>query len=411
MFALVLNVFAESGYELWMRYNKIDDKVVEIEYNKSLKNILINFTLRSLNVASVELNQAITGLLSLKPDNNNTLVDGTIIVGTLASSDIIRNLNISAEIAKTGDEGFLIKSTVINGKSCIVITSNRGIGALYGSFHFIRLLQTYQPISKLNTLEVPKLKSDYTSEELAKYWIKMAFTHDETFIKVISKMMLQSRETAVDMRGALGLNHIMNYATHYGPGPWYKDKRWDAIEYHRADEFGLGVNRTATGSNVAGQYAPEVARLFSKPETCPEMFLLYFNHVSWDYKMPSGRNLWEELLYHYYNRKVDGIPAMNFDWWNYGGILRDVFMIETPTTYISDYKVQLKKSSPDLIQGYVKLEGATAAQLVEIAIPELKIELKLTTNKNGLAAFEMKSKPALWEPCNPKLYKVAITTN
>ena len=111
------------------------------------------------------------------------------------------------------------------------------------------------------------------------------------------------------------------------------------------------------------------------------------------------------------NRKVDGIPAMNFDWWNYGGILRDVFMIETPTTYISDYKIQLKKNTPDLIQGYVKLKGTTTAQTVEIAIPELKIKQKLITTENGLATFEIKSKPVLWEPMNPKLYKITVTTN
>ena len=111
------------------------------------------------------------------------------------------------------------------------------------------------------------------------------------------------------------------------------------------------------------------------------------------------------------NRKVDGIPAMNFDWWNYGGILRDVFLIETPTTYISDYQIQLKKNTPDLIQGYVKLEGATITQTLELAIPELKIKQKLTTDENGLAVFEIKSKPVLWEPSNPKLYKVTVSTN
>ncbi|MDD5053138.1 MAG: alpha-glucuronidase family glycosyl hydrolase [Sulfuricurvum sp.] len=633
MITVALNVFAESGYELWMRYNKIDDKVVEIEYKKALKNILISSTQPTLNAANAELNLAITGLLGMKPSNDNTLVDGTIIIGTPANSDIIRDLNIASDIAKTGEEGYVIKSTFINGKSCTVIAANHEIGALYGTFHFIRLLQTFQSISNLNILEFPKLKyrilnhwdnlngtiergyagytlwdwqrlpmyvdqrmidyaranasvgingtvlnnvnasgkslskeylikaaalanafrpygikvyltarfsapieigylktadpldstvrkwwkdkadeiysyipdfggflvkansegqpgpqdynrthadganmmaealaphggivmwrafvyennrhtdragsgyiefiklngkfnknvfvqpkngaidfqprepfhplfgqmpdtplmpefqitqeylgystnlvylaplfketlesdtytkgkgttvtnviedyqrthgmsgiaavpnigtdinwtghvfgqanwfafgmlawnPDYTSEKIAKDWIKMTFSHDETFIKVISNMMMQSRETAVDMRGALGLNHIMNYATHYGPGPWYKNLKWDAIEYHRADEFGLGVNRTATGSNVAGQYAPEVAKLFSNPETCPQKFLLYFNHVSWDYKMPSGRNLWEELVYHYY-KSVEDVKQMEKIW-------------------------------------------------------------------------------------------------
>ncbi len=111
------------------------------------------------------------------------------------------------------------------------------------------------------------------------------------------------------------------------------------------------------------------------------------------------------------NRKVDGIPAMNFDWWNYGGILRDVFFVETPSTYISDYKIQLKKNSSDLIQGYVKLDAAISTQSVELAIPELKIKQKLTTDEKGLVRFEIKTKPILWEPSNPKLYGVTLSTD
>jgi len=111
------------------------------------------------------------------------------------------------------------------------------------------------------------------------------------------------------------------------------------------------------------------------------------------------------------NRKVDFIPAMNFDWWNYGGITRDVFLIETPNVYINDYKVQLKKGAQNIIAGYVKLEGATAVQNVEVLIPELKIRKKLTTDINGLATFEITAKPLLWEPATPKLYDVKILSD
>ncbi len=111
------------------------------------------------------------------------------------------------------------------------------------------------------------------------------------------------------------------------------------------------------------------------------------------------------------NRRVDYIPAMNFDWWNYGGITRDVFLIETPNMYINDYTVQLKKGTKNIIAGTVKLEGATAQQNVEIRIPELKIRKKLTTDSTGLAIFEIAAKPQLWEPASPKLYDVTFTTD
>jgi len=109
-------------------------------------------------------------------------------------------------------------------------------------------------------------------------------------------------------------------------------------------------------------------------------------------------------------REVDRIPAMNFDWWNYGGILRDVFFIETPEVFISDYKVQLKKGQQQVISGYVKLEGATSPQQTTLSIPELKIKRQLTTDENGFASFEIKAKPQLWSPESPKMYTAQIST-
>lgn len=108
------------------------------------------------------------------------------------------------------------------------------------------------------------------------------------------------------------------------------------------------------------------------------------------------------------NRSREYIPALNFDWWNYGGITRDVFLIETPNVYVGDYLIQLKKGTQNTIAGYVKLAGATAAQNVEVLIPELKIRKKLTTDSVGFATFEIAAKPQLWEPASPKLYDVRI---
>ncbi len=111
------------------------------------------------------------------------------------------------------------------------------------------------------------------------------------------------------------------------------------------------------------------------------------------------------------NRRVDGIPAMNFDWWNYGGITRDVLFVETPAIYVSDYKLQLKAHSENKLAGYVKLEGAKAAEQVEILIPELKVSTKTSSDAQGLATFEITAKPQLWYPAKPKLYDVKLIAN
>lgn len=109
-------------------------------------------------------------------------------------------------------------------------------------------------------------------------------------------------------------------------------------------------------------------------------------------------------------RNKDNIPAMRFDWWNYGGITRDVMLVRTPTTYIQDYKVQLKKGSKNLIAGYIQLAGASSTQQIELSIPELKIKKTVSTNDQGYAAFEFAAKPVLWSPETPKLYTVSFKT-
>ena len=83
--------------------------------------------------------------------------------------------------------------------------------------------------------------------------------------------------------------------------------------YHQADVEGLGANRGPTGSKATETYAPELATLWGDPDTCPEKFLLWFNHVAWERKMKSGRTLWDELAL-YYQAGVDGVRSMQHEW-------------------------------------------------------------------------------------------------
>jgi beta-glucuronidase len=107
-------------------------------------------------------------------------------------------------------------------------------------------------------------------------------------------------------------------------------------------------------------------------------------------------------------RKSNGIPGNGFDWLNYGGITRDVSLIETNDSYIKEYNIQLKKHSINEILGWVKIDGTTSPQTVTVSIPELKLECKSKTNSLGLAPVAFKSKFTLWTPENPKLYQVIV---
>jgi beta-glucuronidase len=107
-------------------------------------------------------------------------------------------------------------------------------------------------------------------------------------------------------------------------------------------------------------------------------------------------------------RLPDAIPTMMSDWWNYGGITRRVLLIEEESTFVRDYKVQLKKDSMDRIAGWVQLDGTDAEQSVTVSIPEAGIEMTVKTDTNGYAAFEVDADLALWSPQNPKLYRVNL---
>lgn len=111
-------------------------------------------------------------------------------------------------------------------------------------------------------------------------------------------------------------------------------------------------------------------------------------------------------------RKREGVPTLNTDWWNYGGITREVSIIEVPGTFIEDYLVQLKKGTNDEIAGYVQLNGATTTEKIKIEIPELKITVEGKTDPTGKAEFSIKNKKIVfWSPENPKLYDVIISCN
>ena len=155
-----------------------------------------------------------------------------------------------------------------------------------------------------------------TSEEIADEWIRMTFNNDEVTINTIKDIMMNSREIMVNYMTPLGLHHIMGWDNHYGPGPWVKDKHradWTAVYYHRADSSGIGFDRTASGSNAVAQYSETLAKKYSSLETCPEKFLLWFHRVSWDYKTKSGRTLWDELCYRYYEG-ADSAKWMVKEW-------------------------------------------------------------------------------------------------
>lgn len=111
-------------------------------------------------------------------------------------------------------------------------------------------------------------------------------------------------------------------------------------------------------------------------------------------------------------RGLEKVPTINTDWWNYGGLTRNVDIVEVGSTFIQDYYIQLSPDDPSMIELRITLDGLEkAGQTISIEIPEANISTTLTTNKQGVAeAYIAAKKLDLWSPEHPNLYDVSLHT-
>ncbi|WP_229506982.1 alpha-glucuronidase family glycosyl hydrolase [Pseudoduganella rivuli] len=151
---------------------------------------------------------------------------------------------------------------------------------------------------------------------IADEWAAQTFSRDTAVRGAVTGMMMVSREAVVNYMTPLGLHHMMGTGHHHGPAPWVDNLErpdWNPVYYHRTARDGIGFDRTATGSNAIAQYAPALAAQLADPRTTPEQVLLWFHHLPWDYRMASGRTLWQELISHY-DRGVRQARDMQAQW-------------------------------------------------------------------------------------------------
>jgi len=112
-------------------------------------------------------------------------------------------------------------------------------------------------------------------------------------------------------------------------------------------------------------------------------------------------------------RGLEKVPTINTDWWNYGGLTRDVTIVEVGSTFIQDYYIQLADNDQKTIDVSVILNGSEKAnQTVTLEIPELNINTKCTSDKQGIAKTTIAVKNLkLWSPESPYLYEVKVVHN
>jgi alpha-glucuronidase len=155
-----------------------------------------------------------------------------------------------------------------------------------------------------------------SSETIADEWLRQTYNSSQAFVDILEPMLITSREAVVNYMNPYGLHHLFDTGHHYGPGPWVSElsrPEWNPTYYHKADEYGIGFDRTPSGSNATSQYAKPVADMFDNLETCPEEYLLWFHHVPWDYKLKNGHILWDGLALKY-QEGVDQVREMIKTW-------------------------------------------------------------------------------------------------
>ena len=150
---------SEDGYDLWLRYRLISDARLLANYRAAITRLVVEGNSPTLRVARDELATGLRGLLGRSiPVDDRVRLDGSIVVGTLKGSRLISALPLAMDLAKIGQEGFLIRSATISGKRAIVVAANSDVGALYGAFRLLRQLQTDGSLRAVSITSSPRIQ-------------------------------------------------------------------------------------------------------------------------------------------------------------------------------------------------------------------------------------------------------------
>ncbi len=149
----------EDGYRMWLRYELVDNQQLLQEYNRQIQQLCLNNSSQTMRAVEKELFRGLPALLGTAIDKTQEInSNGTLVLGTPENSSIIGSLNLTAKLSQLGQEGFLIEETIISGRQCLIIAANTDVGVLYGTFHFLRMLQTQQRLNGLDISSVPQCK-------------------------------------------------------------------------------------------------------------------------------------------------------------------------------------------------------------------------------------------------------------
>jgi alpha-glucuronidase len=146
---------AEDGYDLWLRYRPLPADASQ-RASAFATQLVADARTPTRAAARDELMRGLEGLLGAAPALADVASSaGALVVGTPASPPVAA---LGLDLDGLGEEGYLIRSVLADGRPATVIAANTDVGVLYGAFHFLRLLQTAQPLDALDIREAPRVK-------------------------------------------------------------------------------------------------------------------------------------------------------------------------------------------------------------------------------------------------------------
>jgi alpha-glucuronidase len=182
---------------------------------------------------------------------------------------------------------------------------------------------------------------DLTSRQIADEWTRLTFGNDPRVLDTVTRIQLDSWRTYENYTGPLGLQTLTDIVgNHYGVAVEASERNgWG--QWHRADEKGVGMDRTvATGTGFVGQYGPPVRVMYESLESCPDELLLFLHHVPYTHRLHSGKT----VIQYIYDSHYDGEAAV-------AGYLRDWSSLEgrVDNQRFEDVRAQLDYQSGQAI--------------------------------------------------------------
>jgi alpha-glucuronidase len=148
---------------------------------------------------------------------------------------------------------------------------------------------------------------DLSSKQIVEEWTRLTFGNDPKVIETIANIQLTSWRTYENYTGPLGLQTLTDIVgNHFGVAVEASERNgWG--QWHRADEQGVGMDRSvATGTGFAGQYRPDVARIYESVENTPDDLLLFMHHVPYSQRLKSGKSVIQFI----YDSHYDGAETV-----------------------------------------------------------------------------------------------------